>query len=139
MLVPRVFGYTPYNVTSESMSDIYPVGGMIFVRHEAPENIVEGDIITFAPANGEVITHTVKKININKQFFITKGNMNDHTETVAFSELIGKASSFSLPLCGAIASFILSAFGKILLILLIIADVGIFYFSKKLTINAKHE
>jgi signal peptidase len=73
---PRVFGYQMYIVLSGSMSPTFDAGSLIFLKPENPENIVEGDIITYRPPSGEGALTTHRVVQVNREdglSFITRG------------------------------------------------------------------
>mgnify|MGYP000883320472 FL=1 len=43
----RLFGYTPYVITSGSMIPVYPVGSVVYVNGVNPEELEAGDDISF--------------------------------------------------------------------------------------------
>jgi signal peptidase len=108
MIILRVFGYRLYAVQTASMQNVCPVGSVIIVKPVSPENIREGDIISFvADTRGTVVTHRVVKTDSEKQEFITKGDMNstEDSSAVIFENLIGKVSA-DIPYIGFLLIFI---------------------------------
>ena len=47
LVLPGIFGYHMYHVLSGSMEPEMPVGSLIYVHEEKPEDIEEQDIIAF--------------------------------------------------------------------------------------------
>lgn len=92
----RLFGLTPYTVTSGSMEPVYPVGSIIYVKEVSPQDIQVGDAITFYLDRSTVATHQVWAID--GQRFRTQGIANRDGEgnilhdavPVPFENLIGK-------------------------------------------------
>ena len=81
------------------MEPLYPVGSLIYVKEEKPENININDVITFYMKDTKIIaTHQVYEIDEDNKEFRTQGinNKDDNgniihdAEPVKFSSLIGK-------------------------------------------------
>lgn len=91
----RLFGLTPYTVTSGSMEPVYPVGAIIYVKKAAPQDVRVGDAITFYLGGTTVATHQVWAIE--GETFRTQGIANRDSEgnilhdaaPVPFDALIG--------------------------------------------------
>lgn len=47
VLVPRIFGLTPYIIEDKEMSPYYAQGNLIYVRPKNTNEILVGDIITY--------------------------------------------------------------------------------------------
>lgn len=98
-LVPKLFRFKTYIVTSGSMEPLYPTGSLIYVKKVPPETIVENDAITFYMENTQIIaTHQVYEVDKENKCFKTQGINNKDEEgniihdakPVSFSSLIGK-------------------------------------------------
>lgn len=77
----RLFGLTPYMVTSGSMEPEYPVGSLIFVKEVPPEQIDVGDVITFRLTDGQTVaTHQVYEADRAQEEFRTQGINNRDSE-----------------------------------------------------------
>ena len=77
----RLAGLTPYMVTSGSMEPEYPVGSLIYVKDVPPEEIVEGDVITFRLTDGRTVaTHQVYEVDREQEQFRTQGINNRDSE-----------------------------------------------------------
>ena len=78
-LIPKVIGFIPYAVLTDSMEPAYSVGSLIYVKESAPETIQVGDVITFRldVKSGQLATHRVVANNTKDKEFITKGDHND--------------------------------------------------------------
>lgn len=74
--VVRLFGISPYVVTSGSMEPRLPVGSVVFVDDIAPENVRVGDAITFIFNEGPYVTHEVYEIDGDSRLFYTEGIAN---------------------------------------------------------------
>ncbi len=92
----RLFGLTPYTVTSGSMEPVYPVGSMIYVKPADPGDVQVGQAITFHLNSSTVATHQVWAIE--EKAFRTQGIANQDSDgnvlhdaaPVPFDALIGK-------------------------------------------------
>lgn len=77
----RLFGLTPYMVTSGSMEPEYPVGSLIYVKEVPPEQIDVGDVITFRLTDGQTVaTHQVYEADRAQEEFRTQGINNRDSE-----------------------------------------------------------
>ncbi len=92
----RLFGLTPYTVTSGSMEPVYPVGSILYVKQADPADVQVGQAITFYLNSSTVATHQVWAIE--GETFRTQGIANRDAEgnilhdaaPVPFDALIGK-------------------------------------------------
>lgn len=113
-VVPKVFGYEPYGILSNSMEPEYPVGSVVYVKSHAPETIVTGDVITFKTGvvNDSVATHRVVINDSKKRNFVTKGDHNDDVDAsaVAYERLLGKVV-LCVPMLGNLYLWLVSMFG----------------------------
>lgn len=53
VLVPRIFGLTPYIIEDKEMSPYYAQGNLIYVRPKNTNEILVGDIITYYENSGK--------------------------------------------------------------------------------------
>lgn len=110
-----LFGYRYYNVLTGSMSPVYNVGDMIFVKvSDKGSDIKVGDVITFNPSldSDAYLTHRVtEKIEnyegTGKTCFRTKGDANDSGDSFLIEEdrVVGKVT-FGVPALGSIVTFV---------------------------------
>jgi len=92
----RLFGLTPYTVTSGSMEPVYPVGSILYVKEVPPQEVQVGDAITFRFNGSVAATHQVWAIE--GESFRTQGianrdsqgNIQHDAAPVPFENLIGK-------------------------------------------------
>lgn len=134
--VPRLFGYTPYEVATASMSDVYPVGSLIYVSETSPENISPDDIITIR-LNGLTVTHRVTAVDLKNKTVTTKGDMNNTTDgQTRFSDIIGKTSEVCIPHAGKIAGIMTQKKGRQTVLISIAAVFSFLFISE--TIIKKH-
>ena len=93
LIIPKVMGYEEMAVLTGSMEPNYPVGSLIFVKEENPENLQVGDVITYRLSGDTVVTHRVVEINKDEQSVITKGDANESNDgsPVPYSKIVGEA------------------------------------------------
>lgn len=120
---PQIYGLKCYGVVSGSMCPALPVGSAVYIQEKNPEEIEEGEIITFTTEEGgTVITHRVVENNKGQQVFITKGDANDNIDIspVKWKNLCGKVV-LCIPFAGYLLKFLGSWNGKITAILFLLA------------------
>ncbi len=106
-----IFGYRFYDVLTPSMTPTIPVGSMVFVKMVEPEELCEGDIITYSTSTdgSVVVTHRINKINneVGQISFITKGDANDVTDLnpVFASAVIGRVNLI-IPYLGTFMAYV---------------------------------
>ena len=108
LLGSRMIGYECYNVISPSMTPVYDVGDLIYVKEVDPYTIQPGDVITFIVNEDLVIgTHRVVRVDTEKKHFYTKGDANEieDAEPVHFNNVIG-VPQFSIPKLGYVSDFV---------------------------------
>lgn len=123
--IPSFQGYKALSVISGSMEPTIHTGDVIVIRPVAsPEEIAEGDIITFHTKEKQemLITHrVVGTVSVNQvpKAYVTKGDANESEDlsTVAFAQVIGRYQ-FRVPFLGYIASFIRKPLGIGLVVVL---------------------
>lgn len=81
VLVPRVFGATPYTILTGSMRPELPPGTLVVVKPKAFEQIAVGDRVTYQLESGrsEVVTHRVVGVNVGmngERTLRTQGDAN---------------------------------------------------------------
>lgn len=104
----RLLGFRCFNIVSPSMEPNYSVGDLIYVKQVDPENIKEGDVITFIVNEDLVVgTHRVVRVDRANKHFYTKGDANDveDGEPVHYNNVIG-VPQFSIPKLGYVSDFI---------------------------------
>lgn len=109
-----LFGYRYYTILTPSMSPAYNVGDMIFVQLKGPEDINEGDVITFNPSQDSdaYLTHRVTEKIVDYQgtgvtCFRTRGDANDSEDSflIESDRVIGTVN-FGIPYLGYVVRFI---------------------------------
>jgi signal peptidase len=115
--IPNYMGYQVYTVISGSMEPAIPVGSLVYVRQEEPENILADDVIAFygAGADGAITTHRVVENHVVSGEFVTKGDANDSNDInpIPYANLIGKVA-FTIPYLGAAAEILVEDRGKMI-------------------------
>ena len=133
LLGSRMIGYECYNVISPSMTPVYDVGDLIYVKEVDPYTIQPGDVITFIVNEDLVIgTHRVVRVDAEKKHFYTKGDANEieDAEPVHFNNVIG-VPQFSIPKLGYVSDFVQNppgmymtvAVGIVLIFLVFLPDI----------------
>lgn len=82
VVVPRVFGATPYTVATGSMEPRYPPGTLMVMKPRPIDEIRMGDVITYQLESGKpvVATHRVVSIGSSltgEKYLRTQGDAND--------------------------------------------------------------
>lgn len=115
----RFLGLSPYMVASGSMEPDYPVGSLIYVEDITPEDIQEGDVITFYKGNGRTVaTHQVYEVDRERKELYTQGinnrdssgNILHDSEPVRYSSVIG-CPVIEIPYLGYVNQFCTTAPG----------------------------
>lgn len=104
LVVLHFTGIQFFTVESGSMEPEYPVNSLVFVKETPPEQIKEGDVITYIMnAHGTLVTHRVAMVNAEEETFITKGDANSSQDPnpVLWGNVVGKVV-FSLPKVGSV-------------------------------------
>ena len=123
----NVFGYTYFVVASGSMSGTIEVDDIIFVK--ITKDVQNDDIITFIDEDGNLITHRL--VNINKDKYITKGDVNNVSDDpITEDQIVGKVALIVSP------SFILKSIAIILIIFILLALVNFDQIIKKYIVKA---
>lgn len=106
----KLVGFTPYAVLSSSMSPLYEVGSVVYVKEVQSESISVGDTITFYMADSTtVVTHQVVEIDEENGYYYTQGLANDTADgtPVTIDRIIGKVY-FGVPYLGYISDYVTS-------------------------------
>lgn len=95
-------------VQSGSMEPAIGTGSIVFVSEVPPEQVEEGDVITYADDGGNLVTHRVVEKHVASESlrFVTKGDANDAAdgEPVYRPDYLGQVQ-FSIPYVGYIVAF----------------------------------
>lgn len=113
-VIPKIVGYTPYGILTNSMEPEYPVGSLIYVSSYNLQDIKTGDVITFRldVKSGNIATHRVVANVQDKHQFITKGDRNEEIDStpVSYDRVVGKVV-FSVPYLGIFYAWLVSTTG----------------------------
>ncbi|MEG0365258.1 MAG: signal peptidase I [Coprobacillus sp.] len=132
--VPRFFGFSIYNVLSDSMEPSISTGSIVYIKPVNIEMIKENDIVSFYSQANKVVTHRITKIEDN--LLTTKG---DHNQDIDISKVnilnvIGKVT-FSIPFWGYINDFLSNIGGMtglfIVLVFIMLLWLWCYYAEKK--------
>lgn len=125
-VLPRLFGYEVYAIVSGSMEPAVLTGSAVYVEHVWPEQVTEGDIITFyGGGNGDLVTtHRVMENRREKREFLTKGDANPQPDMLprSYESLIGRVK-WVIPYAGMVLEVISGLSGKFFLGLVLAAAV----------------
>lgn len=109
-----------FTVQSGSMEPAIQTGSVVFVKTIPPENVAEGDVITYEDDGGALITHRVieKHTAGDSLRFETKGDANEDPdpEPVYRNQYVGMVL-FSIPFIGYVVAFGNTQLGYITLVL----------------------
>lgn len=121
--LPRMMGYSTYNVVSGSMEPEIPVGSIILVKPVDCLELKEGDIIAFNREN-IVVCHRVVDNNTFEGKLSTKGDANDTEDfgILTYSDVIGLVEHH-YPVLGSIGAYVSTASGKLLIVELLVVAV----------------
>ena len=93
LTLPRLTGFDIYTVVTGSMEPAIPVGSLIYVREEAPAELMEGEVVAYRSDTdaGIIITHRVVKNQVVSGQLITKGDANEAEDIspVSYAQVIG--------------------------------------------------
>ncbi len=126
LVLPGFFGCHMYHVLSGSMEPEMPVGSLIYVRNDAPEEAEDGDIIAFYGSleDSGIITHRVVKNNVVSGTFRTKGDANGQEDPlpVPYENYIGRVA-FHIPYMGKVLTCMTSFYGKLAAVCVVLLGV----------------
>ena len=114
LILPRLFGITPYIVLSGSMEPVVKTGSLAYVKDVDVNELKKGDIISFEMGENTV-THRIYEVT--ESGYITKGDANDVADLAEVSkdQVKGKMI-FSIPQLGYLAAWLSSTTGKIVVL-----------------------
>ncbi len=126
--MPVIGNYEPLMVLSGSMEPQLKVGSVVFITRVDPDQIREGDIITFSSpvdlsrsrsSDQTLTTHRVVSVIEKDQtrFFQTKGDANNDVDgrLVDESEVKGR-ESFDIPYLGYVSHYLRGRSGFLILV-----------------------
>lgn len=130
--VPSLFGYSIFRVRSDSMTPTLLVDDVILDKKVKPQDIHNGDIITYdclsGDLEGQTITHRVveePEVRGGIYYYRTKGDKEGTVvdAEIEYSQVEGKYVC-TLPLMDKLYSFFLSPYGLITFIFVILVLFG---------------
>lgn len=111
--IPGIGGYKFMAVLSDSMNPTFRIYDMIIAKEVSPEEIKEGDVITFSLDN-VLVTHRIQKIEKKDghKLFITRGDANNTEDStpVMLNDIKAKYIG-RIPYMGLVISKIRSPLG----------------------------
>lgn len=124
----RLFGYTPYVITSGSMIPVYPVGSVVYVNGVNPEELEAGDDISFYMTEDVVATHRIGEVDKAGKCVTTygvnnldsEGNQINDAKAVDFDHIIGRVE-YSIPIVGYVYMLIRTTSGKAGVIIIVLS------------------
>lgn len=98
LLLPRIFGLSPYIVLSGSMEPVIHTGSVVYIG-EKEEVPVKGDIMAYMAGDGMAVVHRIA--GVTEDGYIMKGDANEVQDAAAVSreQFIGE-HKFSIPELG---------------------------------------
>jgi signal peptidase len=109
MILPGLFGYQRYVITSGSMTGSYDRGSVVFADVVPVSDLRVGDVITYTPPPGAgpdgLVTHRIISISLDqfdRPLFQTKGDANEAADpwTFTLDEPTQARAVFDLPYVG---------------------------------------
>ena len=119
---PRLLPFQTYAVLSGSMRPTVPVGSIVVLAPAAADDLVVGDVITFARPDrpGEFVTHRIVRVENDGTglLLVTKGDANPVEDAWRVPQRgSGWRSVGSIPFLGYVLAVVQSPIGKVLLLL----------------------
>lgn len=116
LLVPRVFGLTPYVVTSGSMRPTFEPGAVVLTASVPEAELAVGDIVTFQTADGPTTHRIVEREGgsggSGAVLLTTQGDANDgrDQEPVDTRNVLGEVR-FAVPATGYLLEWVRTPVG----------------------------
>ena len=130
LTLPRLAGFDIYTVVTGSMEPAIPVGSLIYVREEAPAELMEGEVVAYRNDTdaGIIITHRVVKDQVVSGQLITKGDANEAEDIspVSYAQVIGKVT-LTIPVLGGIFAAMVTFYGKIVIVSVVLLAAILLY------------
>lgn len=130
LTLPRLTGFDIYTVVTGSMEPAIPVGSLIYVREEAPVELMEGEVVAYRSNTdaGIIITHRVVKNQVVSGQLITKGDANEAEDIspVSYAQVIGKVT-LTIPVLGGIFAAMVTFYGKIVIVSVVLLAAILLY------------
>lgn len=107
-----LFGCRLYNILSGSMEPTLSVGDLVVVRAVPPEEIQDGDIITYYPTQhtGATVTHRVVGTTLRdgQVVFETRGDAVEQSDPLFYGDAVIGVVIFHIPLLGGVIAWLQS-------------------------------
>jgi signal peptidase len=109
MILPGLFGFQRYVITSGSMTGTYDRGSVVFADVVSVSDLRVGDVITYTPPAGSgpsgLVTHRIASIGrdqFGRPLFQTKGDANETVDpwTFTLDEGTQARAVFDVPFVG---------------------------------------
>lgn len=130
--IPKVFGYSPFTIQSNSMYPTMKVGDLILVKAYDGSPLKKDDIISFIAVEqmSKIIkTHRVYDVTTDEGIYLytTKGDNNEVVDDVNITDtdIVGVYTDIRVPYLGYVLDFLKSKFGFLFFILIPLAIVFI--------------
>ena len=127
LTLPRLTGF---DIVTGSMEPAIPVGSLIYVREEAPAELMEGEVVAYRSNTdaGIIITHRVVKNQVVSGQLITKGDANEAEDIspVSYAQVIGKVT-LTIPVLGGIFAAMVTFYGKIVIVSVVLLAAILLY------------
>ena len=98
LTLPRLTGFDIYTVVTGSMEPAIPVGSLIYVREEAPAELMEGEVVAY----------------------------RSDTDAVSYAQVIGKVT-LTIPVLGGIFAAMVTFYGKIVIVSVVLLAAILLY------------
>lgn len=110
----RFSGLRPFVVATNSMSQTYPSGTLIYTKDVAFESLQVGDVITYVASGDRTVTHRIVSINTQTKTVMTKGDSNEFADAapVYAENIVGKVI-FGIPKLGVASDVIKNIIKKV--------------------------
>ena len=118
LVVPRLFGWSAYVVTSGSMLPTFGPGSVVVTAPVDPDALTKDDIVTFVDGSGGLTTHRVAGVEVScaggesVTSILTKGDANEEVDPMPLDarNVVGRAE-FAVPHLGYLVSWIRTPLG----------------------------
>ncbi len=82
LAVPKLLGFTPYQILTGSMEPAIPTHSVVYVKACKPERLRVGDVITYRLGSESALvqTHRIAAIDQDQALLTTKGDANQSVD-----------------------------------------------------------
>ena len=135
IVVPRLFGVTPYTVSTGSMEPALPVGSLVYAQAVDPIDLAPGEVVTFSSLRqgGAAVTHRVVANDPEARQLTTQGDANTapDPDPVAYDRVRGKMT-LGVPVLGYVAAGLSSGGGKLALLAVVAGGLALCFAADRL-------